>query len=57
MTVTHAAALVVRQQCPDEGVGEPACVLRLGPAQFVAEHAGNIQAGEGPDRSHRLVGC
>ena len=37
------------EQCPDEGVDEPTRVLRLGPANLIAEHAGNIWAGEGPD--------
>src|SRR5436189_5456006 len=41
--------LAVRQQGADERVGEPAGVLRLGPAELVAEHAGDVGAGEGPD--------
>ena len=36
-------------RCPDERVGEPACVLLLGPAELVAEHATDVRAGEGPD--------
>ena len=39
----------VRQERSRERVGEPARMLRLGPAELVAQHAGDVRAGECPD--------